>query len=228
MLDHHIQREIVYRLRFADSLRFSELQPEGVENKLFSYHLKKVIAARLVQKNNDGNYSLTSLGRKIGKTASKTDHHILRAYSILLLAVYDENRGWLLLRRNSHPLRGLTGFLQATPQPGVSFIETAQLSFTEQTGMTANFSVSASGFMTINKQDELESFINITLLAAKNIDGDLKRSSSDFGELIWEKNPNWQAPDMAPSLSYLVPLITEPGVSVIDVTLDTYSTSSTA
>ena len=45
MLDHHIQRQIVYQLAFVDSLRFGELKPDDLDNKLFTYHLKKVVSA---------------------------------------------------------------------------------------------------------------------------------------------------------------------------------------
>jgi hypothetical protein len=45
MLDHHIQKSIVYDLAFAESLRFSDLKPPELENKAFTYHLKKVMKA---------------------------------------------------------------------------------------------------------------------------------------------------------------------------------------
>ena len=88
MLDHHIQRTIVYTLAFAESLRFAELKPDDIDSKLFTYHLKKVVSAGFVTKTADGAYALTPEGRRVGKGAlEKQSRMINRAYSILLLAI---------------------------------------------------------------------------------------------------------------------------------------------
>lgn len=115
MLDHHIQRTIVYTLAFAESMRFGELKPDELDNKLFNYHLKKVIAAGYVAKNDEGLYTLTSEGKRVGKGALKKQSRLIdRAYSILLLCVRRESDGaWLLVRRRTQPLLGLKGFMQA-------------------------------------------------------------------------------------------------------------------
>ena len=78
MLDHHIQKSIVYDLAFAESLRFSDLKPDDMENKAFTYHLKKVMKSGLVEKLEDGHYSLTMKGRRVGKGAFKQDMYMVK------------------------------------------------------------------------------------------------------------------------------------------------------
>src|SRR6187549_3745870 len=105
MLDHHIQRSIVYNLAFADSLRFGELKPYDIDNKLFTYHLKKVVSAGYAVKLESGEYALTPEGRRVGKGALKKQSHLIdRAYSVLLLSIQREDGAWLLYRRQTHPL----------------------------------------------------------------------------------------------------------------------------
>ena len=88
MLEHHIQKSIVYKLAFSSGMRFSELQPADLDNKLFDYHLKQVIRDGLVEKGEDGLYRLTSEGRRIGVGA--VDKHFAeldRAHSVLFLII---------------------------------------------------------------------------------------------------------------------------------------------
>ena len=91
MLDHHIQRTIVYTLAFAESMRFGELKPDELDNKLFNYHLKKVIAAGYVAKNDEGLYTLTSEGKRVGKGALKKQSRLI-APTLSCFCAYVANR----------------------------------------------------------------------------------------------------------------------------------------
>ena len=47
----HIQRDIITRLKNADSLRYAQLKPDReIPNDLYNYHLKKLVANGLVEK----------------------------------------------------------------------------------------------------------------------------------------------------------------------------------
>ncbi len=206
MFDHHIQRTIVYTLAFADSLRFSELQPDGVDNKLFSYHLKKVVHAGYVTKNEDGTYSLTPEGRRVGKGAlQKQSRYINRAYSLLFLIVRRQTDGaWLLFKRGNQPLLGWSGFMQAQPTPESTAIELAHTACFEKTGLQGDFTVISNGYFRIYKDGELESFTHFTLLACDDIRGELIQQDT-FGEYAWVLDPDFSAPTIlptAPTLSH--------------------------
>ena len=221
MLDHHIQKSIVYDLAFADSLRFSDLKPDDMENKAFTYHLKKVVKAGLVQKQDDGHYSLTMKGRRVGKGALKKESRLLdRAYSILLLAVRrSEDDGWLLYKRQTQPLLGLTGFMQAQPIAETDARTTAQQTAREQTGLTVDFDVQGHGYFRVYRNGELESFIHFTLLTGQNPAGELLETAESAG-YFWQQTPNFESPDMLPNMQTLHKMCEAAPGSFVEATFD--------
>lgn len=186
MLDHHLQRALVYRLALSPHLRFSELKPDDIENKLFTYHLKKVVSAGFVEKSDDGVYSLTAEGRRLGvHVLERTQALMDRAYSVLFLLVRRKSDGaWLLYRRKSEPLIDQVGFMHLTPTATESTIETAAIGLTQKTGLTAQFTVKANGYFRIYKQEELESFTHFTLLVADDAEGELVQHD-EHAEYFW-------------------------------------------
>jgi hypothetical protein len=204
MLDHHIQRTIVYQLAFADSLRFSELKPDDIDSKLFTYHLKKVVAAGFVIKNDDGEYALTPEGRRVGKGALKKQSRMIdRAYSILLLAIQRKEDGaWLLYRRQTHPLLGLTGFMQAQPVAEQDVAVTAKQECLAKTGLEGDFAVHGHGYFRVYREEALESFIHFTLLKCTDIQGEVHQNSG-AAEYYWDAAPDFAAADMLPNMQIL-------------------------
>jgi hypothetical protein len=220
VLDHHIQKSIVYDLAFAESLRFSDLKPDELENKAFTYHLKKVISAGLVQKLESGSYSLTAKGRRVGKGAFKKDSRLLdRAYSILLLAVRSIDGKWLLYKRQTMPLLGLTGFMQAQPVAEIDARRTAQQTCLEQTGIEAEFAVQGHGYFRVYRKGELESFIHFTLLFAETEAQVLPDTAVSAGYFFAE-TPNFESPDMLPNMRTLHKMCLDPPGSFVEATFE--------
>ena len=204
MLDHHIQRQIVYRLAFAPSLRFSELQPEGLENKLFNYHLKKSISAGYVARNQDGSYELTPEGRRLGERSLSKQLEIAdNAESILILAIRRQSdKAWLLYRRKTHPLLGKVGFMHAIPRSGATVAEHARQVCLTETGLQADFRVLGAGFFETYDGDELESYVNFTFLVSDNAIGKLEQHN-DFAEYFWVDDPDFSDATMVPNMKTL-------------------------
>ena len=221
MLDHHIQKNIVYTLAFSDGMRFSELKPDELENKAFDYHLKKVIRAGLVEKTIGGLYVLTSEGKRVGKGALKNQTRMIdRAYSTLLLAIRRADDGaWLLMRRKSQPLRGLTGFMNAQPTHEQQIVETAAQVCREETGLAGEFVVQGHGYFRTARGGSVESFIHFTLLVCNDIQGELRQNSS-LAEYYWDTDPDWSAPDMLPSSQTLHKMLEAPAGSFVDQRFD--------
>jgi ADP-ribose pyrophosphatase YjhB (NUDIX family) len=207
MLEHHIQRKIVYRLALTPSLKFSELKPDTIENKLFTYHLKKVVAAGLVEKNEDGHYALTPQGRLLGvHVLERTEAMVDRAYSVLFLVIRRKSDGaWLLYKRGSHPLYGRVGFMHATPNAHESSIQTAARVCKEHTGIDAHFSALGSGFFRVFERDELESFTNFTLLVCEDASGELD-SDDELAEYFWADSIDQERPTLLPNMPTLIEL----------------------
>lgn len=204
MLDHHIQRTIVYQLAFASSMRFGELKPDDIENKLFTYHLKKVIAAGFVEKNNEGLYKLTSEGRRIGKGVFKHENQwIDRAYSTLLLAIRRKSDGaWLLYKRHTHPMIGLAGFMHAQPTAKTNVAKAAAHECKEKTGLEGEFRVHGHGYFRVYHNNELESFTHFTLLVCNDIEGELSQNS-ELADYYWELRPDFSGSHMLPNMQTL-------------------------
>ena len=221
MLDHHIQKAIVYALAFSDAMRFGELKPDELENKAFDYHLKKVVKAGLVEKTAEGLYRLTSEGKRVGISASRKQLERLdQARSTLLLAPRRASDGaWLLMRRKAQPLIGLRGFMNARPTAEQQIVRTAEQVCREQTGLAGTFVVHGDGYFRTYRGGELESFIHFTLLVCNDIQGDLHQNSS-LAEYYWDTDPDWLAPDMLPSTQTLRKMLAAPAGSSVDERFD--------
>lgn len=218
MLDHHIQRTIVYQLAFADSMRFGELKPDDIDSKLFTYHLKKVVSAGYATKLDSGEYALTSEGRRVGKGALKKQSRMIdRAYSVLLLAIRRDDGAWLLYRRQTHPLLGLTGFMHAQPVADQPVNETAAQVCLQQTGLTGEFAVHGHGYFRVYRGTELESFIHFTLLTGTRVQGELIQNSEQ-AEYYWEQAPDFAAPHMLPNMQILHKMSEAPAGTFADET----------
>lgn len=205
MLDHHIQGSIVYNLALADSLRFSQLKPDYIENKLFTYHLKKVVSAGYVDKNDAGAYTLTPKGKRLGLRVMGTNQvDVNRPHSILFLVVrrkFDE--AWLLYKRGAHPLKDKIGFMHAVPEPEVSVLETSRRILKEKTGLQGKFMALGGGYFRMFRDGELESFTQFTLLICEEAVGQLEQTH-EHAEYSWFEDPDFSSKEMLPNMPVLV------------------------
>lgn len=217
MLDHHIQKDIVYNLSLTDSARFSDLKQDTVENKLFNYHLKKVIAEGLVTKTDSGVYTLTPKGRRVGKDAiKKSDQLIDRAYSVLFLAIRRQSDGaWLLCKRKAHPLLGKIGFMHAQPSFSERVEVTAHYEALKKTGLDCTFTVHGSGYLRMYEDDNLESFTHFTLLESTDAGGELQQLD-ELAEYFWDVDPDFTADNMLPSIPILADKLAQPGLFFVE------------
>jgi hypothetical protein len=205
MLDHHIQRGIVFKLAFMPSARFSDLQPDDVENKLFAYHLKKVVSEGYVAKSENGLYALTPEGRRLS-TGVLDDHQALvveRPLSALFLVIRRKNNSdnaWLLYRRATHPMLGYQGFMHCHPSSLIDSALAAQEQCRARTGLSGEFTPLGGGYIRVYQEDKLESFTHFTLLYCDDIQGELLQNDS-HAEYFWstEPDPDFSAENMFPS-----------------------------
>ena len=205
LIDHHIQRSILYHLALADSLRFSQLKPDILENKLFTYHLKKVVAAGYVKKQEDGTYTLTSEGRRLGLRAVQLENTDLsKPHSVLFLVVRRAtDQAWLLYRRSAHPLKDKVGFMHAVPEADVSVLDTASRILKEKTGLSGKFHALGGGYFRIYQAEQLESFTHFTLLVCEDAIGELLQHH-EHAEYEWFDSPEFNSEEMLPNMPSLV------------------------
>ncbi len=205
MLDHHIQRAIVYNLALADSLRFSQLKPDYVENKLFTYHLQKVVAAGYATKNDEGSYMLTPAGKRLGLRVVATEYvDIDRPHSVLFLVVRrSSDNAWLLYRRSAHPLKDKIGFMHAVPEAEITTSQTATRILQEKTGLIGAFKPLGGGYFRIMRGEVLESFTHFTLMVCEDAGGQLVQQH-EHAEYAWYQEPDFNSQDMLPNMALLV------------------------
>lgn len=204
--EHHLQRKILHALVLQEKARFADIRPEGVDSNIFTYHLKQLIREKLVTKDEQGFYELTSLGRVAGINVTLSKKEMLeQAHSVLLMALKTKE-GWLLRRRLAHPMFRKVGFVHAEPIASEPAIKTATDTFKERTGLTAEFKPSGSGYVRLFKGDCLESFVHYELYCASEYTGELIVQTRN-GENAWFKDPDFTSSEMIPSMPELVELI---------------------
>lgn len=204
MLDHHLQRQILYTLVTNPEVRFSKLKPSGIDSNVFTYHLQQLIKQGLVTKTEDGSYKLTALGKSAGINSTETAESILRqAHSVLFMAASNKSGDYLLRRRLAHPVYGKLGFVHGEPIFEEAIEVTANRIFEEKTGIKANFKPAGAGYIRIFREDEMESFTHFTLLVDADVEGNPIQTSRT-GENLWVKSPDFTSDDMIPSMNSLV------------------------
>lgn len=220
MLDHHLQRAIVYRLALSHELHFSELKPDIIDNKLFTYHLHKVEKAGYVAKNKDGLYCLTPEGRRLGIRVLQNPQALIdQPESVLFLVIRRKSDGaWLFYRRKVHPLIDRVGFMHTTPNALEDTTVTAQKACKEMTGLLCDFKVVGSGYFRVFENEHLESFTNFTLLACEDAKGELVQDD-DYADYYWEQNPDFSDPSMLPNMATLTDLYSRNELFFIEKTL---------
>lgn len=159
---HHIRRTILDTLAITDSLRYGEIKPKDLDGNVFNYHLKGLIVDGLVQKSNEGDYSLTATGRNY--IVHRYEDPTVTAHSIFLI-VLRRGSEYLLRRRKVQPLVGYSGFIHGEPQAGVDIIQTAKERLFLKTGLeNVELSVAGSALITQHHAGELQSFSSAVII----------------------------------------------------------------
>lgn len=204
MVEHHIQRDILYKLVTSPTARFAELKPKDIDGNIFTYHLRQLIKNKYVEKSEDGSYHLTSLGKNIGINIRLKSKELLeQAHSIFLLIIRNEKGEWLLRKRLAHPMYGKYGFVHGEPEARKSIYEAANDALGQRTGLSAEFKPIGHGYITFLLDDEVESFTHCTFLEAYNLSGELIPVTGN-GENTWLPEPDFASEDMIPSMTDIV------------------------
>lgn len=209
MLDHHIQRAIVTKLKSSDSLSFTELKDDDLDNKLFTYHLKATIREKFVEKTEDGRYQLTSAGEKLWRRMSETPEKIsMRAFSVLYLVVHHAKFGWLLYKRKTHPLKDKVGFMHAIPESGLHVADRASNELASKTGLKGTFNVIGSGFFRTMVEGMTYGYNNFTILLCEDSTGTLS-PTDDAADYFWSKQINATDQELLPNMPTLLGAIAD-------------------
>ncbi|SRR6266496_2964648 len=106
-VEHFLERAILRSLSRNVALRFRDLQPRGIENGVFAYHLKQLVEDGLVMRQADGLYRLTPSGNRYVGWVSRTNldiHPQPKLFSLLIIK--NDADEYVLHRRSAQPFIG--------------------------------------------------------------------------------------------------------------------------
>ena len=135
---HPIQIDILKKLLFSKSLKFSEIKPNlDMDNNQFDFHLDSLIKHSYIEKK-DKQYSLTNFGKEYANRIDENQNAIKQQAKIgVMLGVLrgDIQKEYLVFTRLKHPFFGCQGFITGKVTYGESIIETATREFKEETNL---------------------------------------------------------------------------------------------
>ena len=190
-MSRDIKKEILAALLKAEKLRYSDIQPDGVDSDLFNYHLQHLVKLGLVDKENK-EYSLSALGRHEvaeqnplslqGKTVDRFKLNVLT----VVLRREKERLQVLMQRRKKHPFFNTIAIMGGVIHKGELLTEAASARLQMKTGLTADFRLSglwrninydASGVLILED-------ILFHICCADQYQGELL-PTTDHGENFW-------------------------------------------
>lgn len=183
---HHIQKNIINVLASKDPARYADIKPDGMDGNQFTYHLKQLITDKLIQKNDDGTYSLTHKGRTylIYRYESLDE----AAHSIFLVIVRHDKKH-LLRKRKVQPLINYSGFIHGEPVANEPLAITVQKRVLKKTGLAVKeISIHGSGLIRMRRDGELQSFSHAIIIEATVPSDELAMFDDETGENFWTDN----------------------------------------
>jgi 8-oxo-dGTP diphosphatase len=138
---HPEQMSILRELSFRGEANFSTLNVNGVSNDHFSYHLRSLIKAGLLDKSEEL-YKLTNEGKKFISHMDTNTRKIEKLPKVSVLVIPQrgegESREFLVQTRRKEPYFGYSGFMTGKLRYGETITEGAQRELQEEVGLAAN------------------------------------------------------------------------------------------
>lgn len=119
------QKHILDLLRKADSLRYTELQPDGVESSHFKYHLNQLIRDGVVAQLSRGVYALSENGKSFVDTLSEGLVVAEVGPKVITYTLLFDDDNFYLYRKDKEPYRGLLNMIGGKVHMGESTKDTA-------------------------------------------------------------------------------------------------------
>ncbi len=152
-----------------------------MDGNQFAYHLKQLLGDKMIVKNDDGTYSLTSTGKSylVHRYENQSDS----AHTIFLVVIRNGNN-ILLRRRKVQPMLGWTGFVHGEPLAGESLDVTIRNRVKDKTGLDIdNFTVHGSGLIRMP-----ESFSHAIIASVETGSKELPIVEDETGMNFWAED----------------------------------------
>jgi len=189
---HRAQIKVLNTLRHTTTARYSQLRAaSGMESDAFKFHLRSLQKAQLVQKLEDGSYSLTPQGNEFANNLDEAKRKVQKQPKLTTRIVVARTSAsgeteYLLQERLRRPYWGFWGCIGGPVQWGQSFEATAAAELKKQANLEATFEVVSF----YRKRDYDESSGDLledklfAILRASDVRGELE-SNWEYGANAW-------------------------------------------
>lgn len=181
-----VQSHIISKLKNADVLRFRDMHPENVPRDLYSYHLRMLLAKRLVNKSAVG-YVLTPEGQRYVADTYHTSDPANRLFKInvitIISRVHDGQFEILNQERHAQPSFGKVGVMGGTIMKGEPLLEGASRKLKDETGLSAEFRQVGQERRMRYVNGELFSDVLFPICYASLVTGELH--DTEYGRNFW-------------------------------------------
>lgn len=182
-----IQNHILSKLKNAEQLRYSELQPERVPNDLFNYHLQFLVKKDFVERSDDG-YRLSKKGVKHVADPYPYNNAITSLFKINVITIVSRvNQGKIEILnqiRKSNPSYGKVGVMGGVVLKGELIEEAASRKLKQETGLDAILKLVGCERRILYKNGEIFSDVMFPITFTSEYTGELV-VDSDFGHNMW-------------------------------------------
>jgi ADP-ribose pyrophosphatase YjhB (NUDIX family) len=103
---HMYQKHILDELRQAETLRYSQMQPEGVESSHFKYHLNQLLKEGLVEQVARGEYKLSVKGQAAVDRLSEDRINPHLTPKVITYTLLQDGTNYYLYRKHKEPYLG--------------------------------------------------------------------------------------------------------------------------
>ena len=141
---HPAQTIILRELLFLPSAGFAKLQkPTGLDSDHFKFHIARLVQLGYVQKEGNGEYSLTKRGKEYANRLDTERNTIEKQPKLSVLLVIENNRGeFLFQERLKQPYFGFWALPTGKISWGEKVAEAGARELKEETGLVADLRVS--------------------------------------------------------------------------------------
>lgn len=184
-----MQNYIISRLKNAKILRYSEIQPEGVDNDLYNYHLQQLVKKGFVNKSEEG-YFLSEKGIKLiaDSNVLLQDNYSRNLFKVNVLTIVSRvvngHIQVLQQKRTSNPSYGKIGVPGGVVKKEEGIEDAASRKLFEETGLSAKFSLVGIDRRMLYRNGGIFSDIIFPICYADTFSGELLEKT-DYGEHIW-------------------------------------------
>lgn len=182
---HGTQVKILEVLLFKPKAKFTELNKDKLPTDQFSFHVREMVKNNLIEKDQDGLYGLTLVGREfVGRYDTKTMSYEKQPKSCVVIIAKDGEK-ILTQQRLKSPYYGYYGYISGKIKHGEKLMEAAERELMEETGLSGKLRLAGIEHkMDYGEEDKILEDKFFYLIEATDLSGKLKEDFKE-GKNVW-------------------------------------------